>query len=84
MNFFFHVFYFSSLNFLGFFFVAVFYLPAGIPCHFIDFKVILLYSPEHCFNSCFKIFVWWSSHRGSAVTNPTSTHEDTDLIPGLA
>ena len=25
-----------------------------------------------------------SSHHGSAVTNPTSTHEDADSIPGLA
>ena len=25
-----------------------------------------------------------SSHRGSAVTNPTSTHEDAGSIPGLA
>ena len=24
-----------------------------------------------------------SSHRGTAETNPTSTHEDVDLIPGL-
>ena len=27
---------------------------------------------------------WWSSCRGSAVTNPTSIHEDLGLIPGLA
>ena len=25
-----------------------------------------------------------SSHRGSAVTNPTNIHEDTGSIPGLA
>ena len=25
-----------------------------------------------------------SSHRGSVVMNPTSIHEDEDLIPGLA
>ena len=25
----------------------------------------------------------WSSHRGSAEMNPTSIHEDADLIPGL-
>ena len=27
---------------------------------------------------------WGSSHCGSAVTNPTSVHEDMGLIPGLA
>ena len=27
---------------------------------------------------------FWSSHRGSSVMNPTSIHEDVDLIPGLA
>ena len=25
----------------------------------------------------------WSSHHGSAVTNPTSVHEDMDSVPGL-
>ena len=32
----------------------------------------------------FKILFHGSSHSGSAVTNPTSTHEDAGSIPGLA
>ena len=31
-----------------------------------------------------KTSLWGSSHRGSTVMNPTSIHEDTGLIPGLA
>ena len=31
----------------------------------------------------FKVFLW-SSHCGSAETNPTSIHEDANSIPGLA
>ena len=27
---------------------------------------------------------YWSSHCGTAVTNPTSIREDVDLIPGFA
>ena len=30
-----------------------------------------------------KIDVTWSSHCGSAVTNPASIHEDACLVPGL-
>ena len=32
----------------------------------------------------FKIIVFRRSRRGSAETNPTSIHEDTGLIPGVA
>ena len=35
-----------------------------------------------CFNK--KIYNPWSSHCGSAVTNPTSIHKDAGLIPGFA
>ena len=28
--------------------------------------------------------VWGNSHQGSELANPTSIHEDTGLIPGLA
>ena len=31
-----------------------------------------------------KVIYAWSSHRGSAVMNPTSIHEDADSIPGPA
>ena len=31
-----------------------------------------------------RIRLYWSSHRGSAVMNPSSIHEDTGSIPGLA
>ena len=30
-----------------------------------------------------KIVHFWSSHGGSAVTNPTNIHEDSGSIPGL-
>ena len=33
--------------------------------------------------SVIKALSTWSSHSGSAVTNPTSIHEDAGLIPGL-
>ena len=32
----------------------------------------------------YKCNLFWSSHCGSVVTNPTSIHEDTGPIPGLA
>ena len=32
----------------------------------------------------FKMSLFWNSHWGSAVTNPTSIHGDADLIPGPA
>ena len=35
-------------------------------------------------NTTDKNAIVWSSHRGSVVTNPTSSHGDVGWIPGLA
>ena len=54
---------------------------------YLNAKRVDIYNNNH---KALKALVWffkiidWSSHRGSAETNLTSTHKDTGLIPGLA
>ena len=55
--------------------------PSEIPCHFIGFKMILLYFPKHNCNTSFKIFVC-----GASGKEPTCQHRldvrDAAFIPG--
>ena len=40
--------------------------------------------PEHVSPGCVLNRLYWSSHRGSSVMNPTRIHEDSGSILGLA